>query len=268
MLKFANHLVITRGGTSETGTIKANISNIILEYGDHDVDEYFMEFVPPVFQSEIKSFWGCLFDVADAVKHIHHLKVNTEGRTQGFNGWHAKIKPDNILTVQGQFKLADPGFATFVKKKNTETDPKKVVAGGTETYSAPERRYSSSGTREGAVSQKIDIWSLGCVFSIAATWVVLGHEGIRQFTELRQRSIRKIIGQQAAQLTGPYPNLDYFHNGREVLPDVLSWHAYLRSVLRKSDTITSSVLDLIDNEMFVGDAGCRIKATELLQKTG
>lgn len=49
--------------------------------------------------------------------------------------WHADIKPDNILIVQGKFKLADPGFATFVKKKNTETEPKKVVAGGTETYS-------------------------------------------------------------------------------------------------------------------------------------
>lgn len=78
--------IITPGGTLETGTIKANTSNIILEYGDHDLDEYFMEFVPPVFQSEIKSFWECLFDVADAVKHIHHLKVNIEGRTQEFNG--------------------------------------------------------------------------------------------------------------------------------------------------------------------------------------
>ncbi|KFZ05322.1 hypothetical protein V501_08467 [Pseudogymnoascus sp. VKM F-4519 (FW-2642)] len=258
--------IITPGGTLETGTIKANTSNIILEYGDHDLDEYFMEFVPPVFQSEIKSFWECLFDVADAVKHIHHLKVNTEGRTQEFNGWHADIKPDNILIVQGKFKLADPGFATFVKKKNTETEPKKVVAGGTETYSAPERRYSSSGTREGAVSQTIDIWSLGCVFSIAATWVVLGHEGIRQFTRLRQRSIRNSSEEQAAHHTGPHPDLDHFHNGKEVLPDVLSWHAYLRSVLRKSDTITSSVLDLIDKDMFVGDAGCRIKATELCKK--
>lgn len=81
---------------------------------------------------------------------------------------------------------------------------------------------------------------------------------------MRQRSIRKTFG--AEQLTEPHPNLDYFHNREDVLPDVLRWHAYLRSVLRKSDTITSIVLDLIDKEMFVGDAGRRIKATELCER--
>ncbi|OBT67421.1 hypothetical protein VE03_03009 [Pseudogymnoascus sp. 23342-1-I1] len=247
-------------------TIKTT-SNIILEYGDHDLDDYFMQFAPPVFQSEITSFWECLFDVAYAVEGIHHLKVNTDGLMQEFNGWHADIKPDNILIVQGQFKLADPGFTTFVKK--TETEPKKVVAGGTETYGAPERRYSRSDTRAGAVSQTIDTWSLGCVFSIAATWVVLGHEGIRQFAELRRRSIRKIIEEQAQNPTRPQLTTEmgaYFHNGEEVLLDVLDWHIFLRRVLRKSDVITSSVLDLIDEEMLVGNAGCRIKANDLCER--
>ncbi|OBT55671.1 hypothetical protein VE04_06921 [Pseudogymnoascus sp. 24MN13] len=244
--------------------IKTTTSNIILEYGDFDLDEYFMEFVPPVHQSEIKSFWECLFDVADAVKHIHHLKVNTEGRTQEFNGWHADIKPDNILIVQGKFKLADPGFATFVKKKRINPEPKKVVTGGTEAYSAPERWQSISGRWAGAVSQTIDTWSLGCVFSIAATWVVLGHEGMRQFAELRRRSILKLIEEQAnSPLLTPG---DYFHDGQKVLADVISWHMYLRSVSRKSDIVTCSVLDLVDREMFVGDAGRRIKANELCER--
>jgi serine/threonine protein kinase len=46
--------------------------------------------------------------------------------------WHADIKPDNILSVQGKFKLADPGFAKFVRK--TENVPCISVHGGTETY--------------------------------------------------------------------------------------------------------------------------------------
>jgi hypothetical protein len=46
--------------------------------------------------------------------------------------WHADIKPDNILSVQGKFKLADPGFATFIPKK--DGIPKEHVSGGTETY--------------------------------------------------------------------------------------------------------------------------------------
>lgn len=46
--------------------------------------------------------------------------------------WHADIKPDNILIVHGEFKLADPGFVKFVKK--TDKDPAEVLPGGTETF--------------------------------------------------------------------------------------------------------------------------------------
>jgi serine/threonine protein kinase len=46
--------------------------------------------------------------------------------------WHADIKPDNILSVHGKFKLADPGFAHFVKK--TDKIPMGEVLGGTETF--------------------------------------------------------------------------------------------------------------------------------------
>ncbi|KFY38314.1 hypothetical protein V494_04413 [Pseudogymnoascus sp. VKM F-4513 (FW-928)] len=257
---YEHHETYSQAGTTKTITT----SNIILEFGEHDLEEYLLEFDPPIFQSEIISFWECLFDIADAVEGIHHLKVVTDGQTNEFYGWHADIKPDNILIVKGHFKLADPGFATFVEK--TETEPKKIVTGGTETYGAPERRYSRSGEKEVEVSPTIDIWSLGCVFSIAATWVVLGRQGMLQFTKLRERAILKIIGEKPEHPTGAHLREDCFHNGEEVLPDVLSWHACLRSVLRKSDIVTSSVLDLIDNEMLVGNAGCRIKASDLCKR--
>ena len=54
---------------------------------------------------------------------------------QGVIRWHADIKPANVLSVQGKFKLADPGFATFVPKK--EEFPREFVHGGTETYGKP-----------------------------------------------------------------------------------------------------------------------------------
>lgn len=52
----------------------------------------------------------------------------------------------------------------------------------------------------------------------------------------------------------------------EVLGAVLSWHVLLRSVSRKNDFITSRVLDIIDERIFVGDARCRIKAKDLCSK--
>lgn len=128
---------------------------------------------------------------------------------------------------------------------------------------APER-YSSNQT---AVRQTIDTWSLGCVFSIAATWVVLGCQGIGQFSILRERAFKRVIEGQNSKNLQKESTLkgggDYFHDGREVLTDVKSWHGVLRSALRKTDTITDQVLDLVDKHMLIGSAEERITAKDL-----
>lgn len=119
-----------------------------------------------------------------------------------------------------------------------------------------------------AVSRAIDIWSLGCVFSIAATWVVFGYYGIRQFNTLRISAINRILQDQTSgsslQLRGTKLNSgDYFHDGQMPLEDVLHWHDTLRSALRKTDNITSRVLDLVDQRMLVDDPTKRINAKDL-----
>ena len=59
---------------------------------------------------------------------------------------------------------------------------------------------------------------------------------------------------------------DHFHNGREVLDAVAEWHNYLRTVIRKTDTITCRVLDLVDKRMLLGPPEHRIKADNLCSK--
>lgn len=44
--------------------------------------------------------------------------------------WHGDIKPDNILWVHGEFKLADFGFAKF--ESNTQRSTQ--MTGGTHSY--------------------------------------------------------------------------------------------------------------------------------------
>ena len=60
--------------------------NIILEFGECDLDEYFAEYLPPVTQTEVEKFWEGLFEVADAVKGVHSLQTNTDGRVQEYYG--------------------------------------------------------------------------------------------------------------------------------------------------------------------------------------
>jgi serine/threonine protein kinase len=126
----------------------------------------------------------------------------------------------------------------------------------------PSRRKSSN-----TVHQTIDIWSLGCVFSIAATWVVLGYQGILQYAEFRKNAIKKLkVGQLepdgSEQNDFSNKSKDCFHNRSEVLPEVTSWHKSLRAKLRKTDTVTALVLDLIDHSMLLGDPTKRLSARE------
>jgi serine/threonine protein kinase len=204
--------------------------------------------------------------------------------------WHADIKPDNILSVDGKFKLADPGFAKFVKMtEKDDIDLKQFVLGGTETYGkpkylsgtllaacsdklctgAPERLLA--GKEAVSVLQTIDTWSLGCVFSVAATWVVLGYQGTRQFSLMRQTAVEKIIkeGQSGRRPSFAMPKLnpgDYFHDGQNVLTDIKDWHKVLRNALRKNDHITSRVLNLVDDGMLLGNAEKRWKAERVCEE--
>ena len=135
---------------------------------------------------------------------------------------------------------------------------------------APEQHPGRRGSLS-AVSQGIDIWSLGCVFSIAATWVVYGYQGISQFRKLRQSAILKAVPDvnKRQNLRQPPSDLvagDYFHDSREVLSCVQDWHNVLRSALRKTDSVTSQVLDLVDRKMLRGDASSRIKAKDLCEE--
>ena len=117
------------------------------------------------------------------------------------------------------------------------------------------------------VTQAIDIWSLGCVFSLAATWIILDHAGVSQFHKVRQLAIKKYIQTQHAHDRALETSEgDHFHNGRNVLDAVTQWHKYLRNVLRETDTITSQVLDLVDEAMLLGPADRRISASDLCVK--
>ena len=56
------------------------------------------------------------------------------------------------------------------------------------------------------------------------------------------------------------------HDGVKVLPEVTNWHMYLRSVLRKTDRVTNLVLNIVDDDMLVGDPNRRIDSSTLCSK--
>lgn len=89
---------------------------------------------------------------------------------------------------------------------------------------------------------------------------------------VREMAIKRLIQQRQSQASlgtssgVPLNEGDHFHDGENVLPDVLRWHQVLRSSLRKTDTITSKVLDLVDGKMLQGDPLGRIEAKTLCRE--
>ena len=115
-------------------------------------------------------------------------------------------------------------------------------------------------TKNFSVSQTIDTWSLGCVFSIAATWFVIGLQGVVWFSNIRSDGV-KALGLGSS--TGSKEQGDQFHDGEKVLDAVKNWHNFLRGLIRNTDHITSQVLDIVDKYMLVKDPDERDKAEAL-----
>jgi len=108
---------------------------------------------------------------------------------------------------------------------------------------------------ENKVLQTSDVWSLGCVFSVAASFVVLGEQGVVLYKKVRKAALEKYKGNAADSYA--------FHNGSTVLPEVLEWHKYLRCIHRQSDGVTGKILDVVESKMLQPE-GNRATAKEVL----
>jgi hypothetical protein len=102
------------------------------------------------------------------------------------------------------------------------------------------------------------------VFSVAATWLILGDDGIKMFEQVRIDATSRL--KKLGKLPPKQTIGTFFHDGTEVLDEILQWHKYLRSSLYKHDYITQDVLELIESDMLVGDREKRADANRLQHK--
>lgn len=94
---------------------------------------------------------------------------------------------------------------------------------------------------------------------------MLDWPGVSLFQEVRYRAIKKLRETRlsASQGTSAQPQSDCFHDGHDVLAAVKEWHKYVRTAIRKTDNITSKVLDLVENEMLLAIPEQRTNASSL-----
>jgi hypothetical protein len=76
------------GFMERDNTTMRHTKNILLEYGELDLDEYLASLVPPVLNSEIIDFWASVFAVATTLKEFHNIEVpGAHGEKRPFGGF-------------------------------------------------------------------------------------------------------------------------------------------------------------------------------------
>jgi len=96
IIRYLGCYIHDRGeGTDPNGRHTGTTYNLLLEYGEKDLYEYWADEtnVPPVRAEEIVTAWKSLFEVADAIRHVHNLEVPRErGESLKFHGYNLPVR--------------------------------------------------------------------------------------------------------------------------------------------------------------------------------
>jgi serine/threonine protein kinase len=127
------------GTFMESDDTGAPTYNLLLEYADYDMIEYFADTSAPTKPEETNILWKQLLGVAEGLRSFHTGLV--KGKDLSHVGFHFDLKPENILVsnkhwniADGTFKIGDLGFSKFVDTKDNEP-PMQLMDGGTPMYS-------------------------------------------------------------------------------------------------------------------------------------
>jgi serine/threonine protein kinase len=218
---------------------------LLLTCADYDLETLFqMPSRPSEFGSTTEQqcarLYGSFYCLASALDYLHRLPVYHPSLNLNEIIYHHDLKPANILIKENVFMIADFGLSGFKHQEDTKTD----WHGGTYSYSPPEY-FSSAHITSASGGRKVDIWSLGCIFSEILTFIVLGNgtNGVSNFKRMRAEG-------PSTHLFNPETTDSSFHNNLLV---VRSW---LSEVLTEDNNPTAGVLvRLIGETLSIDPAG-------------
>jgi hypothetical protein len=175
------------------------------------------------------------------------------------------------------FKLADLGLSDLTLAPQKEGEVRRRDVGSTQTFSkslaspstielicsgAPEycRDEADSFLRSTIIEAKPskDIWSLGCVWSEAAVWSVLGREGLNEYRKDRAAATNRVQRLRSTAYSG------CFHDGKKVLETVYSMHHRVREERRRNDFVVHDIITIIED--MLEEASSRPDATQIYDR--
>ncbi|CAN9136435.1 unnamed protein product [Alternaria alternata] len=165
---------------------------LLFEWADGNLGEFWR--LHPFRPMNLDDRWAAeqCRGLARAVSRIHGLTTWQKiSRSSSFGslddaerdwGRHGDIKPENILwfknygTDSNLLVISDLGLTRYHSRFSKSFVPRSHIDGCSWAYRPPELDI------EERISQKYDIWSLGCVFLEFAVWYLQGHYEVEAFS--------------------------------------------------------------------------------------
>jgi serine/threonine protein kinase len=243
----------------------------VFEYVDGgNLLEFFKNTPPPTSPQDKHDFWTSYKGIFEGAHRIHQLTTYHDHNNR-YCIVHQDIKPENILLKRAgetsmyrfQAKIADFGYSHIRSVNSDGCDKLGLDRQGSQMYSAPEcshhEPYLQRGTNR--ITEQADIFSLGCVTSDAAAWVVSGHDGRMAYHQNRLAETDIIDSFKGSGYGG------CFHNGVGMLNAVQNMHRAIKSLV-PHDQITSGIIDIVETDMLNRQPHERLPARQLKEKFG
>ena len=166
---------------------------LLFEWADGNLEEFWRtrSFRPPTVLRERWATEQCL-GLARAVSRIHGLTTWQKRERSSSAGslfeaerdWgrHGDIKHENILWFQeygndhNLLVISDLGLTRYHSQLSKSFVPRSHIDGCSWAYRPPELDLDER------ISQKYDIWSLGCVFLEFCVWYLQGYDEVVEFS--------------------------------------------------------------------------------------
>ncbi|KAF4339471.1 serine threonine kinase [Fusarium beomiforme] len=160
-----------------------NNYHLVFPLADGDLAMFWRNQPKPTHNKRTLEWFGSqMRGLVDGLTVLHGGHQGSQEPEPHRYGVHGDLKPENILwfnddTKYAAFALTDFGSSYFLSPEKRDV-PKGLKH--TPVYRAPEVDTTSEG-----ITQAYDIWSLGCVFAEAVTWLLDGYSGIMELTKAR-----------------------------------------------------------------------------------